>query len=294
MLIDAVIYCGEKDFYRARLDYLADVVDKFIVIESKSYHNGVSRNEVNDNGNYRNEVNDNGVSRNNVSDFAEDFKDHPQYNKIVYKLIDCNDCFNDPVYQSYNGGKNFAREEYQRNYISTVLKELGPFNPIDKIVVADVDEIPNVDFLRKIKDLPRITKGKPYAFIGMKMFYYNHKCMMQGDNFFQSTISPCNYVMNHPNISKQFRMTTANNVFFINAGWHLSYFTSTENIIKKISHFLHNNWYTDEVYHDPAYINERICNGKTLFDNRGDTLIEPDKCDIPAIFLQFENYGKDS
>lgn len=274
MLIDAVIYCGEKDFYRARLDYLADVVDKFIVIESTSYHNGVSRN--------------------NLSDFAEDFKDHPQYNKIVYKLIDCNDCFNDPVYQSYNGGKNFAREEYQRNYISTVLKELGPFNPIDKIVVADVDEIPNVDFLRKIKDLPRITKGKPYAFIGMKMFYYNHKCMMQGDNFFQATISPCNYVMNNPNISKQFRMTTANNVFFINAGWHLSYFTSTENIIKKIKHFLHNNWYTDEVYRDPVYINECIRNGKTLFDNRGDTLIEPDKCDIPAIFLKFENYGKDS
>lgn len=273
MLIDAVIYCGEKDFYSARLNYLADVVDKFIVIESKSYHNGVYRD--------------------NISDFAEDFKDHPQYSKIVYKLIDCNDCFNNLVYQSYNGGKNFAREEYQRNYISTVLKELGPFDPIDKIIVADVDEIPNVDFLRTIKDTSCISKNKPYAFIGMKMFYYNHKCMMKGDNFFQATISPVNYVMNHPNISKQIRLTTANNVFFWDAGWHLSYFTSTENIIKKINHFLHDKWYTDEKYHDPAYINECITSGKTLFDNRGDTLIEPDKCDIPEIFLQFENYGTD-
>ena len=79
MLIDAVIYCGEKDFYRARLDYLADVVDKFIVIESKTYHNGMQRTDI--------------------SDFADDFKDHPQYDKIVYKLIDCNDCLSDPAYQ---------------------------------------------------------------------------------------------------------------------------------------------------------------------------------------------------
>ena len=272
MLIDAVIYCGEKDFYRARLDYLADVVDKFIVIESKSYHNGLYRDDV--------------------SDFAEDFKDHPQYSKIVYKLIDCNDCFSNPAYQSYNGGKNFARENYQRNYISTVLKELGPFNPIDKIVVADVDEIPNIEFLRKIKDVPRITNKKPFAFIGLKMFYYNHTCMMAGSNFFQSIIAPCNYVMNHSNISKQIRMTVVNNVFFSDAGWHLSYFTSTENIIKKISHFLHDKWYSDEQYHNPAYINERIRKGESLFENRGDVFIKPDKTDIPAIFLQFENYGK--
>lgn len=274
MLIDAVIYCGEKDFYRARLDYLADVVDKFIVIESKTYHNGMQRTDI--------------------SDFAEDFKDHPQYDKIVYKLIDCNDCFNNPAYQSYNGGKNFARENYQRNYISTVLKELGPFNPVDKIIVADVDEIPNVNFLKDIKDLPRITERKPFAYIGMKMFYYNHKCMMQGHNFFQPTICPCNYVMNHKNISKQFRTTTSNNVFFKNTGWHLSYFTSTENIIKKIGHFLHDKWYEDEKYKDPKYINECIRNSRSIFNDRGDVLIEPDNCDIPKIFLQFENYGEDS
>ena len=293
MLVDAVIYCGEKDLYRARLDYLGDIVDKFIVVESKSYHNGVSRNEVNDNGNYRNEVNDNGVSRNNVSDFAEDFKDHPQYHKIVYTLIDCNDCFNDPMYQSYNGGKNFARENYQRNYISTILKNMGPWKSEDKVIIADVDEIPSIDFLRKIKDLPRITKCKPFAFIGMKMFYYNHTCMLT-DNFFQPTICPCNYVANHPNISKQFRTTTSNNVFFINAGWHLSYFAPTDTIIKKISHFLHNDWYTNDKYHDPVYINDCIRNHKSLFDNRGDKIVTPDKCDIPEIFLQFENYGKDS
>lgn len=274
MLIDAVIYCGEKDFYRARLDYLADVVDKFIVIESKTYHNGMQRTDM--------------------SDFAEYFKDHPQYDKIVYKLIDCNDCFSDPAYQSYNGGKNFARENYQRNYISTVLKELGPFNPIDKIIIADVDEIPNVDFLSKIKDLLRITTLKPFAFIGMKMFYYNHKCMMQGNNFFQSTICPCNYVMSHPNISKQFRTTASNNAFFVDAGWHLSYFTSTDNIIKKISHFLHDKWYADEKYKNPKYINECIRNNRSIFNDRGDILIEPDNCDIPKIFLQFENYGEDS
>lgn len=270
MLIDSVIYCGEKELYKCRLEYLSPVVDKFIVIESKTYHNGVERDDVS---------------------FEEDFKDHPLRDRIIYRLIDCNDCFNIPEYNNYNGGKNFARENYQRNYVVNILKEYGPYNSKDKIIIADVDEIPNVNMLKYYKDLPVINKSKPYAFIGLQMYYYNRNCMHSGDNFYQTVLSPVNYVLQCKNISKQFRLSWSNNVFLNDCGWHLSYFTSTENIIKKINHFLHDNWYTDAKYKDPEYINNCIREKKSLFDNRGDVLVTPSECTIPEIFLRFENFG---
>lgn len=270
MLIDSVIYCGEKDLYKCRLEYLAPVVDKFIVIESKTYHNGEERDNIS---------------------FENDFKDHPLWNKIYYKLIDCNECLTYPEYTNYNGGKNFARENYQRNYVKNILKELGPFNPADKIIIADVDEIPDIDVLKLYKDKQVISSSKPYAFIGMQMYYYNHTCKHDGNNFFQTVISHVNYILNCKNISKQFRKSFHNNVFIHNAGWHLSYFTSTDNIISKIQHFLHNGWYNDSKYSDPDFINDCIRNKRSLFEERGDVLIDDNKCTIPEVFLQFENFG---
>ena len=101
MLIDCVIYCGEIDFYKARVEYLHDVVDKFIVIESKTYHNGKQRE---------------------VDDFYKNIENFPYKDKIIYKLIDCNDCFNLEMYKNYSEGEFFARENYQRNYIKTILE----------------------------------------------------------------------------------------------------------------------------------------------------------------------------
>lgn len=273
MLIDSVIYCGEKDLYYQRLEYLSPVVDKFIVIESKTYHNGKPRNDVS---------------------FEEDFNNHPLRDRIIYRLIDCNDCFNYPEYQNYNGGVNLARENYQRNYVKTILEELSPFDRSDKIIIADVDEIPNIDVLREIKERSIISNQKPFAFLGMQMYYYNHLCLMKGNNFFQTIISHVNYILTCNNISKEIRKSYHNNVFIHNAGWHLSYFMPTDKIIDKINHFLHDNWYSDNKYKDSNFINDCIKNKQSLFANRGDELETISECTIPKIFLQFENFGNDN
>lgn len=269
MLIDSVIYCGEIELLKARFEYLNDIIDKFIVIESKTYHNGLPRD---------------------VRDFHKDIEDCPYKEKIIYRLIDCNDCFKIPEYASYSQGKAFARENYQRNYISTILKELGPFKSSDKICVCDVDEIPDKNFLREICKRPGVGT-KQYAFIGMNMYYYNHTVMFANE-FYQPVIALANYVMNHKNISRQFRKTLFNNVFYHNAGWHLSYFIPTEEIVKKLSHFLHHEWYTDEKYKNVDWINEQIRNKRSIFSGRGDDIVIIDKNTIPEEFLKFENFGQ--
>lgn len=269
MLIDSVIYCGEKDLYNARLEYLAPVVDKFIVIESKTFHNGMPRSDCT---------------------FENDFKDSPYRDRIVYRLIDCNDCFNFQEYLNYNGGKTFARENYQRNYIVNILNELGPFEAIDKVTICDVDEIPSVEYLQSIKNVRCLSSKKPFVFMGMKMFYCNHTIMFQ-DEFYQPIIAHIHYVLSCPNISKQMRKTLFNNVFIHNAGWHLSYFMPTKKIIDKISHFLHYEWYNDDNYKDEEWINTKIRNKESLFSNRDDNIITPSVNLIPPIFLQFENFG---
>lgn len=269
MLIDSVIYCGEKELYQARLEYLAPVVDKFIVIESKTYHNGMPRSDYT---------------------FEDDFKNNPYRDRIVYKLIDCNDCFQLKEYINYNGGKTFARENYQRNYVVNVLKEFGPFQQVDKVTICDVDEIPSVEYLQSVKNTTCLSNNKPFVFMGMSMFYYNHTVMFEQE-FYQPIIAHINYVLSCPNISKQMRKTLYNNVFAHNTGWHLSYFMPTNKIIEKISHFLHNEWYNDANYKNEEWINEQIRNKKSIFNNRGDIIITPSVNSIPDLFLKLENFG---
>ena len=272
MLIDSVIYCGEIEFYKARVEYLQSVVDKFIVIESKTYHNGEARE---------------------VRDFYEDIKDFPYKDRIIYKLIDCNDCFSYEMYNNYSQGKNFARENYQRNYIKTILEELGEFDKNDKILICDVDEIPNIEFLKDMKDVASFG-DKQYAFIGCDSYYYNHTAIFTNE-FFQPIISFVNYVKNNINISHQIRKTLYNNIFYHHCGWHLSYFMTTENIIKKISHFLHNNWFEDDKYKNIEWINNKIKNRENMFDILDEnTIVYQENSNIPEIFLQFENFGTDN
>lgn len=267
MLVESVLYCGEKEFYEARLEYLSEVVDKFIVIESKSYHNGEPREVT----------------------FEEDFKDHPLRDRIIYRLIDCNDCFNDPLYQKYNGGKNFARENYHRNYVKEICKEME-FDLNTKVIIADIDEIPRREAINVIKEQEVISKQKGYVFFGMKMYYYNRTCLLNVP-FYQSVITTVRWILNCPNISKQIRITTANNVFIHNAGWHLSYFMQSDKIMDKVKHFLHNNWYDIDNLGGLEYINKCIQDKKSLIPNRGDEFITEEKPDIPEIFLKFENNG---
>lgn len=266
MLIDCVIYCGEIDFYKARVEYLHDVVDKFIVIESKTYHNGKQRE---------------------VDDFYKNIENFPYKDKIIYKLIDCNDCFNLEMYKNYSEGEFFARENYQRNYIKTILEEHSEFNDNDKICICDIDEIPSVDFLKNIKD--ETTFGvKQFCFIGLDFYYYNHTVHFK-DEFYQPIIAFVNYIKNNKDISKQRRKTLYNNIFCHHAGWHLSYFMSTDDIINKISSFAHYNWFTDDKYKSKDIINEKIRNRQNLFNDN--SIFDNVNTNIPEIFLQFENFG---
>lgn len=269
MLIDSVIYCGEIDFLKARIEYLHDVVDKFIVIESKTYFNGTARE---------------------VDDFYKNIENFPYKDKIIYKLIDSNDCFNIEMYKNYSKGENFARENYQRNYIKTILEDFGEFNNNDKICICDIDEIPSIEFLKNIKDVKSFG-NKQYAYIGLNFYYYNHTCKFENE-FYQPIIAFVNYIKNNKDISKQIRKTLYNNIFYNRVGWHLSYFMSTDNIINKLSHFSHNNWFTDNKYQQKEFINERIKNRKHFFNDENN-FINDENTNIPKIFLQFENFGTD-
>lgn len=73
-------------------------------------------------------------------------------NKIIYVVAD-----NPP---KYTGIGDWGIEFYQRNMISYGLHDC---NPDDVIIISDVDEIPNVDILKNIKDNSYVQLDFPQA-----------------------------------------------------------------------------------------------------------------------------------
>jgi len=105
MLIDAVIYCGEKDFYRARLDYLADVVD-IRLIPHLEYHEVIEAFMVT-----ANEATAKFASEHNIDNI---YRTHSEPN---YSKVDRASEFFDILHIDFNG--DLSAEE-TRNIIESI------------------------------------------------------------------------------------------------------------------------------------------------------------------------------
>ena len=108
-IFDCFTFNDELEILDIRLNTLNKFVDKFIIVESKTNHQG-NEKKVNF----------------NINQFKK-FKD-----KINYFLID-----KIPSYYS-----SWEIESYQRNYISNGLNSC---EENDVIIISDIDEIPNLE-----------------------------------------------------------------------------------------------------------------------------------------------------
>lgn len=236
MIIDCCVFLNEYDMLEARFEYLDDIVDRFIVIEGDTTYSG-NRKPYN---------------LLNSSRFKK------WQNKIVFLpfTFDISQYNFSEKPDSLNTSHPAWRvESEQINHVMVLLSMLKD----DTIVMfSDVDEIPRLESIRLgLQYLP------DYQIAGFeqRMFQYNVNTLV--DQWWIGTIIAYNKViMDHG----MWYLKTNKHLFskLTEAGWHLSYFFSPENIQYKIQSFSHQE-FNKEQFTNLNTIKQKIQSGENLF-----------------------------
>jgi len=228
-IYDCFLYNGEDKMLNFRLHELNDAVEKFIIVEANSTFKGDFKE-----------------LKFNISNFKK-FE-----HKIIYK-----------PYTETSTNDAWKNEKNQRCFLKQGFKNVM-INSNDIIMLSDVDEIPDIDVLNKLKQ--ENFKGAKSFY--HNFYYYNYKCKKK-KNWPGTVIMDAFTLKNRFNVD--FEEVRCNRwglpKFGENdnqGGWHFSYFGDEKYIINKIKSFSHQE-YNNLEYTNPEKIKELIKNGKDLF-----------------------------
>lgn len=224
MVWDLFMFNNEIDLLKRRIEYLSNVVDRFVIVEATRTHSNKQKKLV---------------FKNNLNNF-EKYAD-----KIVHLIFD------GPY--SQNAWEN---ENNQRNHL---LSSLDDFSKGDILICGDLDEIPNIKiFNRIVKSYPS-SKYEIFTPI-MACYNYNSELLnpklwksqriIYADFFLDGHYLDHNSTFNKyliEEINVDFTLTKLrfyNKLKLIKfGGWHLSYFGNTEFIFDKLKAFSHHDEY---------------------------------------------------
>ncbi len=254
-IFDCFMYFDEDTILEVRLNTLNDIIDYFVIVESKFTHKGEKRDlkfDYNKFLKFKDKiiylVYDNEPSK--IESVKENDTDYEKSTKYIFNAI--------------------HRENGQRNFIA---KGLGKAADDDFILVSDVDEIPNIEQIN-LKDFK-----EKFIFFNQEMFYYKFNLQLPNHNWVGTRCCKKKYlqspqwlrnikVRNYPfyRIDTFFSKTRYSNIKFINnGGWHFTNLKSPEEIKYKLKSYLHHR----EFEINPLTIKEienLIKNKKAIYD----------------------------
>lgn len=247
-IYDAFMYFNEKDLLVARLKYLWDVVDYFVIVESNHSFSGIKK----------------GYSCANVleSEFPGFQKKVYVYHNDVYikseelKSLDLGHvdeiCNQVPLARflidniKYYGGyqQNWINDFFQRELLLCALIELNPLDD-DLILISDIDEIPSLPSVISVSK--KHNKEVHYFEMLESKHYINY---ISGDLWI-GTIgcqmeNLAEFGVNHARFYTK-RNGVKDCIIEKNAGWHFTSMGGVVEIITKIENWSHqefNNWIT--------------------------------------------------
>ncbi len=214
-----------------RLNELTTVVDYFIIVEASHTFKGDPKPLV----------------------FSLDsFKDFKQ--KIIY--VPCHVAPNSDPWQNERNQRKFLKEGFKN--ISVMSNDL--------VMLSDVDEIPDINVLKQIKESGLVGCRTFYQ----NFFYYNLECRNTKkwpgtsiiDVYTFNTKAKFDFELLR-NARHSFELI-GNRDDYTSGGWHFSYFGDVNYIINKIKSFSHQEYNTDE-YTNSEIIKNLIKEGKDLF-----------------------------
>lgn len=192
-IFDCFLFFNELDLLELRLAELYDQVDFFVLVEANKTHTGKDK----------------------TFNFEENISRYtPWMDKIIHvKVTDC------PEYDSNHPEKI---ENFQRNAIMRGLTTSAQEG--DKIMVSDVDEIPN---MKVVSEHLHKCFGTNWMHFQCDLFYYYVNCqVLQG--FGGVTVAAYDTFTSCPQRLRMMTIRKGNynndcNTVIIHAGWHYSY-----------------------------------------------------------------------
>lgn len=235
-------FYNELDLLTYRLNILNEVVDYFIIVESKYTFSGIEKP----------------LFFNENKDLFSKFHD-----KIIHLILE--DAPFIYPYINYEKNEQWANEGDQRDMIDYGLNKLT-LHPTDLITITDLDEIPDPHTLAKLKELP-ISIG----YFEMDYYHYNLNTIVSSDidNSWNKAKIISYEKYKALNIScTDIRLYDCNCINPIKkGGWHLSYFGDSVFIQNKLKTFSHQELNKEE-YTNLTYINHVVETGSDLVPRR--------------------------
>lgn len=267
-ILDVFLFYNELDLLKARLEYLGEIVDQFIISEADIDFSGKKKGFL-------------------LSEKV--IKTLPHSEKIIYhrEHIDLNSIswfYKKIKYRNKKNSFLWKIQDCQRN---ATLKPLSNFDDQDMIIFGDLDEFPSeeslVQGLNLIND-NRVNSTKINAYsCEQNFYYYNLNNAAPKGTFYGSVITDFSTFKKY---SPHKLRSEKNNLSHIpEGGWHFSYFMDKEQILKKILAIsdVENLSQFKEI--SKAEIQKKIDEGSDLY-NRGIKLSNQEKYKIPGKIVE--------
>lgn len=232
--VDAFLFYNELDLLEYRLSILYDIVDYFVIVEATKTFVGNKKPLY----------------------YAENKARFEKFSDKIIHVID------DELQENISPWIN---ETHQRNSIHKGIEQLN-LNEDDKIMISDVDEIPDIDKLKELISDTSIT----FVTLEQDFYYYNLTCKIDRKWDKVKLINYNYYIqMKTPELIRSRQLMKK----IYPCGWHLSYFGNTAYIKNKLQNFSHQEFNNDN-YTNEDIIKKRVDNCLDLY-GRGDyTLIK--------------------
>jgi hypothetical protein len=255
MIYDCFSFFNELDVLELRLNILAPVVDRFVIVESNFTHSNQPKQLF-----FATNVERFGAFADKIIHIVVDkFPDNPKNNAWVF-------------------------EHFQRN---AIMRALVDAEPDDIILISDVDEIPRPETIQKMA-----ADDHVYLF-RQRMYYYYINCIdtskQKSNASWIGTIGLRRELLQEPQKLRQLGLLLTGLTdsrlivrtyfkcvkFFIgdlrgyrlkfldDAGWHFSFLGGALRIIAKLEAFAHQE-YNKAEFKDPEKIKAMIANGEDI------------------------------
>lgn len=205
-VFDCFKFFNELELLELRLMELNEIVDHFVLVEANKTHTGIPKKYI----------------------FEDNKNKFTNYlHKIIHIKID-----DMPHYSKNN---IWGAENFQRNCIMRGLVDRA--NPGDKIIVSDIDEIPNTDTIKTN------LNNQNWVTFRQKLYYYYVNC--EQNCHWDGTIMANYGTFNSP----QHLRNVARGGFNAqnNGGWHYSFMGGPERVRLKVESIAESHYIIDDV-----------------------------------------------
>ncbi|CAL8462147.1 g1678 [Coccomyxa elongata] len=244
-ILDCFIYNGEM-IAALRLEYLYDVVEEIIVVESRTTFSGNIKPQL------------------FIERDAHLFR--PYLTKVEFLVLDD---YPEPDQAWLATRANRAwmtdlsvwfRETYQRNFAQGYIKEKYAGQKY-VVLACDVDEIPSREVVAELRSF-RYEHAHIALYFEMEMSYYNFNWTARYQWYHAFAVSDVGLAKK---TLDDYRTENSRYHLRRSAGWHLSYYMGISELARKIESFSHKELNLPE-YKAADHIVKCIRTGKDLFD----------------------------